>query len=58
MKNIKITNLWYGNRTKTHYMVIADSQRFGDNEIMYEGTLSGCILWLRRKGINSYKAAY
>lgn len=58
MENAKITNLWYGNRIKTHFIVIADTNRFGKNEIMYEGTLAGCVAYLHQHGIHSYKAAY
>lgn len=58
MKNVKITNLWMGNRCRTHYFVIADTERFGDNEIMYEGPLAGCIAYVHRFGIKSWKAAY
>ena len=57
MTNCKITNLWQGNRAN-HLFVIADSERFGKNEIMYEGTLAGCVAYLHRYGIKSYKACY
>lgn len=57
MTNVKITNLWYGNKAN-HLFVIADSERFGKNTIMYEGTLAGCIAYIHRYGIRSYKASY
>lgn len=58
MTNVKITNVRHGIRVRTHLLVIADSKRFGKAEIMYEGTLAGCIGYLHRHGIMSYKANY
>lgn len=58
MENVKISNTWYGNRIRIHLIVVADSERFGKNTIMYEGSLDGCIRYLRRHGIYSYKANY
>ena len=57
MRNVKITNLWCGNRIN-HLLVIADTERFGLGEIMYEGTLAGCVEYIHRHGIRSYKACY
>ena len=57
MTNVKITRLWGGITHKTLF-VIADTERFGKNEIMYEGTLRGCIAYLHRYVIRSYKANY
>lgn len=57
MTNVKITNLWYGRRVN-HLMVIADTRRFGPNEILYEGTLQGCLNYIHRHGIRNYKASF
>ena len=57
MTNCKITNLWMGNRCAS-FLVIADTERFGDSEIMYQGSLRGCESYLLRHGIRSYKACY
>lgn len=45
MKNIKIERV--NNGTITYYTVVADSERFGNNEIMYEGTLEGCKKYIK-----------
>lgn len=57
MTNVKITNLWHGNRCN-HLLVIADTARFGKGEIMYEGTLAGCVAYIHRRGIRNYKASF
>ncbi len=57
MTNIKITNIWMGIR-RNHLMVIADTERFGPGEIMYEGTLAGCVRYIHQHGGKSWKAAY
>lgn len=57
MTNVKITNLWHGNRQR-HLLVIADHPRFGASEILYEGTLAGCLEYIHRHGIRSYKASF
>lgn len=58
LSNVKISNTWQGNRIRTHLVVIADSERFGKGTIMYEGTLYGCVRYLRKHGVKSYKANY
>lgn len=58
LSNVKISNTWQGNRIRTHLVVIADSKRFGKGTIMYEGTLAGCVGYLHRHGVKSYKANY
>ena len=57
MTNCKITNLWQGIRYRS-FFVIADTKRFGESEIMYQGTFGGCESYLYKNGINSYKACY
>ena len=57
MTNVKVTRIWGGIAHKSLF-VIADTERFGKGEIMYEGTLYGCEAYLRRHGIKSYKANY
>lgn len=48
MKNIKIERI--NNGTVTYFTVVADSERFGKDEIMYEGTLAGCKKYIKNAG--------
>ena len=48
MKNIKIERI--NNGSITYYTVVADSARFGKNEIMYEGTLAECKKYIKAFG--------
>lgn len=41
-----------GNKKYEYYDVIADSERFGKNEIMFQGTFEQCISYLEQNGIN------
>ena len=48
MKNIRIKRI--NNGVITYFTVVADSERFGKDEIMYEGTLEGCKKYIKTAG--------
>lgn len=48
MKNIRIERI--NNGVITYFTVVADSERFGKDEIMYEGTLEGCKKYIKDAG--------
>lgn len=38
--------------------VTKNTARFGAGEILYEGDLAGCLRYIHRHGIKSYKASF
>lgn len=56
MENIRIKSqnryCYVGNRKVEFFDVIADTERFGKNEIMCQGTFKDCIAYLERNGID------
>lgn len=55
MKNIKIESQGrkgYNGRYIEFFNVIADTERFGKNEIMFQGTFDDCVKYLKREGYN------
>ena len=48
MENIKIESV--DNGSIKYFTVVADTERFGINEIMYEGTLEGCKKYIKNAG--------
>ena len=56
MKNIRIKSqgraCYVGSKKYEYFDVIADSERFGENEIMCQGTFDECLAYLERNGID------
>jgi len=62
MENIRVKaqgrKVWNGSRAVELYDVIADTERFGANEIMYQGDFDGCMDYLKREGYDYTRAAF
>lgn len=62
MENIRVKaqgrKVWNGSRAVELYDVIADTERFGANEIMYQGDFDGCIAYLKREGYDYTRVAF
>ena len=62
MKNIRIksqSRFCYVSGKKYEYFdVIADSERFGTNAIMCQGTFTECISYLQRCGVDYFEECY
>lgn len=56
MKNVRIKSqgrfCCVGNKRYDYYNVVADSERFGANAIMCQGTFSDCLKYLNNNGID------
>lgn len=56
MKNVRIESqdrfCFVGGRNYEYFDVIADSERFGKNAIMCQGTFAECIAYLERCGVD------
>lgn len=56
MENIRIESqgnfCFVGGRKVEYFNVIADSERFGKNEIMCQGTWADCLRYLEARGID------
>lgn len=56
MENIRIESQgrkgYNGRKYIEFFNVIADTERFGENEIMFQGTFDDCVEYLKREGYN------
>lgn len=56
MENIRIESQerkgYNGRKYIEFFNVIADTERFGENEIMFQGTFNDCVEYLKREGYN------
>ena len=56
MENIRIVSqnrfCYVGGRKHEYFDVVADTERFGKNAIMCQGTFNECIAYLERNGVN------
>ena len=56
MENVRITSqhrcCYVGNRKVEYFDVIADTKRFGKNEIMFQGSWKECLAYLEENGID------
>lgn len=61
MQNIRIESqkrtVKIGRKTVEYFNVIADTERFGKDEILCQGTFEQCIEWLKSQGYDYTKAA-
>lgn len=56
LHTIKHNRFCYDGKKKVElFNVVADSERFGENEIMYQGPFKDCVAYLAREGYD-YKA--
>lgn len=62
MKNIRIKSqnrfCYVGSRKYEYFDVLADSERFGENAIMCQGTFPECIAYLERCGVDYFEECY
>lgn len=62
MENIRINPqgraCYVGNRRFEFFDVVADSERFGKNAIMCQGTFSDCLAYLGRCGISYFEECW
>lgn len=61
MENIKIVSqgrkCYNGRKYVEFFNVIADTERFGKAEIMFQGTFEDCVKYLEREGYSYQRAA-
>ena len=62
MNNIRIKaqgrTVWNGHKAVELYNVLADSDRFGKDAIMYQGDFDGCVAYIKRDGYDYTREAF